>query len=164
MTVVVGLLASMGLYEKSNFFTWGTPVTFLNITITDNTTYYVMLTLFFLHKLVNNWVKYVVYPWIINCVQDPKSNNETLIYSKKMTLLIINMYTLYIELDMVLIVSGIISQGSFVVMIVLANLISTNIINWNYIKSRNICSTIESYNYNIRETLIREGFMSYSPQ
>jgi hypothetical protein len=59
-----------------------------------------------------------------------------LIYSKKVTMLIVNMFALYSELDMILVVSGIISQAAFFVMIILANMISTTLINWMYIRQR----------------------------
>lgn len=131
----------MGLYNKSSFFTWGTPVTFMGVTITDDTTYYTLLVLFFVHQLINNWINTVTYPWIINCVQDPKSSN--LVYSQRTTMLIVNMFALYSELDMILIVSGIISQGAFFVMIILANMVSTSFINWRYIKLRNQVTTTE---------------------
>lgn len=128
------ILATMGLYEKSSFFTWGTPVTFMGVTITDNSTYYILLLLFFVHQLINNWINSVTYPWIINCVQDPKSSN--LVYSRGTTMLIVNMFALYSELDMILIVSGIISQGAFFIMIILANMLSASVINWRYISLR----------------------------
>jgi hypothetical protein len=128
------LLAKMGLYEKSSFFRWGTPVTFMSVTINDDSTYYTLLLLFFVHQLINNWINSVTYPWIINCVQDPKS--DSLVYSKKTTMLIVNMFALYSELDMILVVSGIISQAAFFVMIILANLISTTVINWQYVRNR----------------------------
>ena len=134
VAVLAGTLAAMGLYEKSSFFRWGTPVTFMGVTINDNKIYYTLLFLFFTHQLINNWINSVTYPWIINCVQNPKS--EVLIYSKKVTMLIVNMFALYSELDMILVISGIISQAAFFIMIILANLISTTIINWRYIRSR----------------------------
>ena len=141
IVVLALVLASMGLYNKSSFFTWGTPVTFMGVTITDDTTYYTLLVLFFVHQLINNWINTVTYPWIINCVQDPKSSN--LVYSQRTTMLIVNMFALYSELDMILIVSGIISQGAFFVMIILANMVSTSFINWRYIKLRNQVTTTE---------------------
>jgi len=134
IAALAGILAAMGMYEKSTFFRWGTPVTFMSVTINDDLTYYTLLALFFVHQLINNWINSVTYPWIINCVQNPKS--DILIYSKTVTILIVNMFALYSELDMILIVSGIISQAAFFVMIILANLISATIINWRYIRQR----------------------------
>ena len=121
-------------YENSTFFTWGIPVQFMGTTINDNNTYYGILALLFLHQLINNWVNDVVYPWIITCVQDPKSKN--IVYSKHTSMLIINMFALYSELDMILIISGCMSQLTFFVMIILANMISVSIINWQYIKTK----------------------------
>lgn len=152
IAVLAGILAAMGMYEISSFFRWGTPVTFMGVTINDDSTYYTLLFLFFVHQLINNWINSVTYPWIINCVQDPKS--EVLIYSKKVTMLIVNMFALYSELDVVLVVSGIISQAAFFVMIILANMISATIINWRYIRQR------KSLIYDVQD-LMEAGTLSY---
>ena len=134
MGVVAIALYSMGLYNKSSFFTWGTPVTFMNVTIDDNVSYYSLLFLFFGHQLFNNWINDVTYPWIINSVQDPKSN--TSIYTDRTSILIINMFSLYSEIDMILIISGAVSQVSFFIMIILANIISATFINSQYLKEK----------------------------
>lgn len=123
-----------GFYKNSTFFRWGTPVTFMGTTIEDEFTYYLILILFFFHQLINNWVNDVTYPWILNCVQDPKNIN--LVYSRKISILIINMFALYSELDVILIISGIMSQLSFFIVIILANIVSVSIINWQYIKKK----------------------------
>jgi hypothetical protein len=102
--------------------------------VENEKTYYFLLFLFFLHQLINNWINEVTYPWIINCVQDPKSNN--IIYSKRISMIIINMFSIYSELDVILIISGIVSQFTFFVMIILANIISISLINWQYIKKK----------------------------
>lgn len=135
---IVGLalvFESMGLYEKSSFFTWGTPVTFMGVKISDDTTYYILLLLFFVHSLINNWIHSVTYPWIMDYVQDPKSYN--LRYSNKTTILIVNMFAFYSELDMILTVFGIISQGAFSIMIILANMVFASLINWRAIQLKN---------------------------
>ena len=136
MGVVAIALYSMGFYSKSSFFTWGTPITFMNVTIEDNTTYYSLLILFFGHQLFNNWINDVTYPWIINCVQDPKSNK--VMYSDKISILIINMFSLYSELDMVLVISGVVSQVTFFLMIILANMISATFINSRYLSEKKL--------------------------
>lgn len=123
-----------GFYKNSTFFTWGTPVKFMGTTIEDDFTYYLILILFFCHQLINNWVNDVTYPWILNCVQDPKNIN--LVYSKKISILIINMFALYSELDVMLIISGVMSQLAFFIVIILANLVSVSLINWQYIKTK----------------------------
>ena len=138
----------MKFYDGSTFFSWGTPVTFMGTKVTNQGTYYLLLLLFFGHQLINNWINDVTYPWIINCVQDPKCDN--LLYSKRVSLLIVNMFALYSELDVILIISGVMSQISFFLMIILANLISTSIINWEYIRNKPEITTkpsLENYRY-----------------
>ena len=121
-------------YKNSDFFTWGPPVTLMGTLIEDDKTYYVILTLFFIHQIINNWIYNVTYPWIINCVQDPKGKKA--IYTKKTSMVIVNMFALYSELDVLLIISGVMSQISFFVVLILANLVSISFINWQYIKDK----------------------------
>ena len=123
-----------GFYEKSTFFTWGVPVNFMGTTVNDTNTYYMLLCLFFVHQTINNWVNDVTYPWILNCIQDPKSN--TLVYSKPLSMLIVNMFALYSELDVVLIVAGVMSQLPFFVMLICANMVSVSLVNWQYMKHK----------------------------
>lgn len=132
ITILSIVLYSSSFYENSTFFRWGVPIKFMGHDINESNTFNTLLFLFFVHQLINNWINDVTYPWIINCVQDPKS--KSLVYSKKTTMLIVNMFALYSELDVVLIISGIMSQFSFFVMIILANMITTTFINWQYVK------------------------------
>jgi hypothetical protein len=39
IAVLATVLAAMGMYNKSTFFRWGTPVTFMGVIIDDNTIY-----------------------------------------------------------------------------------------------------------------------------
>jgi hypothetical protein len=130
------ILYGMGFYENSTFFTWGTPVTFMGKEITDDKTYYSVLFLFFIHQLINNWVNEVVYPWVINYVQNKQSKN--LIYSESTSMLLMNMWALYSELDVMFIVSGFMSQLTFFIVIIIANVISTSIITWQYITDKRV--------------------------
>lgn len=129
------ILYFLGFYENSSFFSVGIPVKLMGINITSWFTYTCILFLFFVHQLVNNLVNNVTYPWIINCVQDPKSTN--LVYSKKKTMIIVNMFALYSEIDVLVIISGIMSQVTFFIAIIIANMISVTIINWAYVKDKN---------------------------
>lgn len=129
------ILYTYGFYEKSNFFEWGVPVIFMGKKIENNNTFYMILFILFLHQIINNWINSVTYPWIINCVQDPKSKN--LLYPRFLTLFIVNMFALYSEIDVVIIISSIMSQVSFFISIILANIVSTTFINWQYVKKYN---------------------------
>ena len=133
-TVLVIGLYEMEFYKNSTFFSWGTPVKLLDTTISDNTVYYCTLGLFFVHQLINKWIRNVTYPWVINCIQDPKAT--ILGYSRGVSMLIVNMFSLYSKLDFLIIIAGVMSQITFFIAILLANLISISIINWQYIKKK----------------------------
>lgn len=141
--ILVTIFWSLNLYEKSNFFNYGIPVVFMGKDIDDYFTYYILLLLFFIHQLINNLVNEITYPWIINCVQDPKS--KSLIYSQHTSLIIINLFSLYSQLDVILILAGIMSQITFFIAIILANMISLSVINWHYIKKHNKDNFIYHY-------------------
>jgi len=123
-----------GFYQNSSFFSYGIPVTFMGTTIDDEHTYYTILVLFFVHQVINNLINDVTYPWIINCIQDPKCHD--IVYSKRTSMIIVNLFALYSELDMILIISGVMSQITFFLMIICANMLSVTIVNWQYIKDK----------------------------
>jgi len=123
-----------GFYSGSPLFAWGTPVTFMGQTITELRTYYLTLLALFVHQNVNNWVNSVVYPWLLNCVQDPKSPTSG--YSDFSTLVLVCLFDLYSEIDMILVVSGIASQMGFVAAIVAANVVSSSAINLQYLRQK----------------------------
>lgn len=134
ITFLSGIMYYFGLYSNSTFFSFGVPVTVVGTVISDYTTYYTMLALLFVHQLLNNWISEVTYPWIINCVQDQKS--VSLVYSRRGSMLLVNLFALYSELDMVFIVLGVMSQLPFLLVLLLANVISVSVINWQYIKNK----------------------------
>jgi hypothetical protein len=123
-----------GFYEGNNFFNWGTPIIFFNHKITSNTTFYLLQFIMFVHQLINNAVNSIVYPWIINSIQDHK--NKNLEFSKVSCILIINFFDLYSQIDMILILSGFMSQISFFITITIANIITGTIINLGYINAK----------------------------
>jgi hypothetical protein len=88
----------------------------------------------FFHQLINNWVNSVVYPWIINDIQDHK--NRKMHYSTMSSLFLINFFNLYSELDVMLIIMGFTSQISFLVTVTIANIITSTAINYRYIQHK----------------------------
>ena len=132
--ILILALYFLDFYKDSNFFIWGPPVVLIGKTIDDEFSYYIILLVFFIHQLINNWINEVTYPWIINCVQDPKS--KRIGYSNRTSILIINLFSLYSEIDVLLIIAGVMSQLSFFVVIIVANMISVTVINWQYIKRK----------------------------
>ena len=136
--VYIGILALslylMDFYQSSTFFQWGPPIIMMGKTVDNDWTFYLLLGLFFVHQIINNWINDVTYPWIINSVQDPKTLN--LHYSRRTSILIVNMFALYSELDMIVLIAGIMTQVSFFTVIIVANIISSTLINWQYIKNK----------------------------
>lgn len=140
--VIVGLiLYGSGFYKNNRFFNWGPPVTFFGEEINSQAKFYGLHILIFFHQIVNNCVNSVVYAWIINSVQDPKNRN--LEYSRCTSLLIINAFNIYSELDLVFIIVGFMSQISFVVTIILANMITSTYINNSYIVQKQYVPLVE---------------------
>ena len=135
--IIMGIvLYFLNIYDNSLYFNWGPPLKIMNKTIDRVDTFYELLSLTFFHQLINNWINDVTYPWIINCVQDPK--NHDLQYTDKVSLLIVNMFAVYSEIDILIIILGVMSQISFFVVIIVANIISVTIINRYYIKSKKL--------------------------
>lgn len=134
VTVVIAIVYATGFYRDNPFFTWGPPVQFFGKAITSSNSFYLLHLLIFCHQLVNNWVNSVVYAWIINNIQDPK--NKRLEYSPWLCLFIINIFSIYSELDVIFIVMGFTSQISFVVTIISANIITSTYINRQYILAK----------------------------
>jgi len=132
--VVCTLHYTIDTNDTNNFLSWGVPVKIFNYNIETNTEFYILLTIFFIHELINAWVSQVVYPWIINSVQDSKC--KKIKYSNITCLLIINANNIYGTLDIVFIISSINSQVSFLLAIILAQVISSTIINYRYLLAK----------------------------
>ena len=137
--IVLGLSALMfhvyGLYNNSTFFSWGPPFTFMDRNIQSQGEFYVLLLIFFIHAIVNNWISEVVYPWIVNRIQDPKSTHIEE-YSKPVSLLIINFYAVYSTIDLFFVVAASYAQISFLLVLILANALTVTLVNWKYIRMK----------------------------
>jgi len=136
------VLYSSGFYKNSSFFAWGPPINFFGQSITSQASFYSLLLLIFFHQIVNNCVNSVVYPWIINSVQDPK--NRQMEYSDLTTLFLLNLFDLYSQLDVIFIVMGFMSQISFVCVVSLSNVLTSTYINYQYLKAKKVSPEGES--------------------
>ena len=134
ITIISIIMLSMGVYSNSNFFSWGPPINFFGMKIVSQKTFYCFHIMIFFHQLINNWVNSVVYPWIINTIQDPKS--KTIPYNTFVSLMLINSFDLYSELDVMLIIMGFTTQISFIFTVTIANIITSTAINYRYIKDK----------------------------
>ena len=137
MIMIVALWRT-GFYNDSQYFQWGPPVTFFDHLIETDSTFYSLLLLVFFHQIITNWIYEVVYPWIINNVQNPRQ--ETLDYSKFTCLTIVNLHSLYNQIHLAFIVIGITSQLSFLIALILADFLSLSFINWSYVKDKKTMS------------------------
>jgi hypothetical protein len=125
-----------GMYENNPYFQWGPPVVFFNFLINSSQTFYLLLFITFIHQLVTNWIAEVVYPWIINTIQNPK--NDSLDYSKTTCLAIINFHSLYNQLHLAFIIGSVTSQFSFLVILICADIITLTCINNHYIRNKTV--------------------------
>ena len=132
IAIVAIAFYKLNFFGNHSFFTWGPPLSLFGKIINDNSTFYIILSVYFFHQLINNWVNNVTYPWIINCVQDSKCLNTG--FSNPKTLFIVNLFAIYSNLDLLFIIGGATSQISFFLVIIIANIISTTLVNLHHIK------------------------------
>ncbi len=138
MLVVVFVLYGFGIYDNNEYFSWGVPIVFFTHTITSEIMFYMLLLMLFVHQLITNWIYEVVYPWIINTVQNTRETEIR--YSKTTCLVIVNMNSLYSQVHLAFIISGITSQVSFLIVLILADIITLSYINWQYLKNKSIAT------------------------
>lgn len=130
------LLNYFSFYDgSSNFFSWGPPVNILNKTIENQIEFYLFLSMFFIHQMTNTWISEVTYPWILNNIQDHKQEYMPEKMNKIKCLLLVNLNTIYSLLDIIFIVSSV-SQISFMISLILSNMISVTIVNYKYLNGK----------------------------
>ena len=134
MTCVGLVLWKRGFYDGSSYFRWGPPIHLFGKEVVSQKGFYVIHAAIFVHQATNNWVNSVVYPWIINSVQDPKC--KRLAYRERVTLLLTNLFDFYSELDVVLILMGFTSQISFLITVTLANVLSGTYVNLQHLRRK----------------------------
>ena len=122
----IGLLAILGYFNFGKFFAWGPPVSLLGFTLNSQGEFYFFWFFYFFHELINAWINQVVYPWIMNTVQDPKTLKVS--HSTPTCLFLVSANSVYGTLDIVFIVSSIASQFSFVLALILAQVIAVVVI------------------------------------
>jgi len=136
LVIIVFAFYGFGFYNHSSYFSWGVPIVFFDFEITSNLIFYFLLSIVFVHQLITNWIYEVVYPWIINTIQNPKITE--LSYSKSTCITIVNMNSLYSQLHLAFLINGITSQISFLVVLILADFVTLSYVNWQYVKDKTI--------------------------
>jgi hypothetical protein len=139
LIMVTIIFKFLGFYEQSTFFSFNYKITFFNAKIDKYETYVAIHTIIFIHQTFLNLINTIVYPWIINEVQN--KNCRTLSYKPITTVIIVNAFDIYSQLDMVLILMGFTTQISFVINIIISNLITNTITTCNYVKNKRVDSS-----------------------
>ena len=81
LCIIIIYFSSLKYLSNNSYFKWGPPIKVFQIEINDNMSFYILLFIYFVNEIINSLLSAVVYSWIINCIQDPKSKNT--FYSKK---------------------------------------------------------------------------------
>lgn len=121
----------MNFYSDSEYFRWGVPVVIFKRVVDSNTEFYILLLLYMMNRMINTMVTEIVYTWIINCVQDPKSQNTY--YSYRVSLLIVLLNAMHISINRMFTVNGINSQVSFLLVDLIGNAIVIGYTNKKFI-------------------------------
>jgi hypothetical protein len=124
-------LFSMGFYADNEYFRWGPPLYIFKKNVTSNLQFYGLLIIFFLNQIINTLVTEVVYSWIVNCVQDPKS--KTTYYSKKVSIFLVLSNAFYFSTNLMLVINGAYSQISFFFVTVIGNMMVIGYTNKKFI-------------------------------
>ena len=125
--ILLAIILGNSFFNNHSFFSWGTPVILFGTKIESKPTFYVILSLYFIHQLISNWINNTTYPWIINSVQNSKVSTSR--FTKITTITLINLFNIYNQFNLLFIISSVTTQISFFLAILLANIISSTIIN-----------------------------------
>ena len=131
LLIVSIFLYSIGFGKNSSFFRWGIPVTILGQEINDNKTFYAIWIIVFINTAISTSFTEIVYSWMLNCVQDPKSVDT--IYSNKVSLLLVGLNSLYYSIHMLVFMNAIMTQFSFFIASFFGGIIVILYTNWQYI-------------------------------
>jgi hypothetical protein len=136
---IIGLFYVFGFYDQGDYFRWGPPIQIFSQVITKKSTFYTLWIVIFIHQLISNWVTETVFPWIINNIQNPSIRSVE--YSRFICLVIVNANSLYNQVHWAFIVSGLTAQVSFLLALVIADLISLTYINLQHLNRKKSVSS-----------------------
>jgi len=121
LSFFIFILYQLDFYHNSEYFRWGPPVIVFRKIVNSTFEFYFLLSLFFFNKMINTLITEVVYTWIVNCIQDPKSNNTY--YSKNISLLIILLNSGHLSINFMFAINSLGSQISFLIVDFLGNIL-----------------------------------------
>jgi hypothetical protein len=132
---LVGVVLTFYSFDfYSEYFKWGPPVKIFGKIIVSQLEFYVFLFIFFFNEIIIALLDEIVYPWVVNCVQDPKSVD--MYYSPKTALRLVVLNSIYSSLNLLFIITGSFSQISFFAASLCGSTLVVYITNKRYIKNR----------------------------
>ncbi len=132
LAIFMTIMFQMNMYHENDYFTWGPPLVIFKKHISSTSEFYILLVLFFINKMINTTITEIVYTWIVNCIQDPKSNNT--FYPKNIALMIVLMNSAHLSINSMFTVNGASSQVSFLLVDILGNLLVIYYTNKRFIE------------------------------
>jgi hypothetical protein len=113
------VLALMGFFNQNAFLHTGPPVQVMGQQVDDWWTFSVLLVFMSVHQWINGWISDVVYPYLVNEVQNVHCKEER--YGRVASNAISTAFNVYSNLDLLFIVNASTAQWTFFVGIVLCN-------------------------------------------
>ena len=113
------VLALMGFFNQNAFLQTGPPVQVMGQQVEDWWTFSVLLVFMSVHQWINGWISDVVYPYLVNEVQNVHCKEER--YGRVGSNAISTAFNVYSNLDLLFIVNASTTQWTFFVGIVLCN-------------------------------------------
>lgn len=114
-----GVLLLMGFFNDSTFLETGPPVRVMGKQVDDWPTFAVLLAFMGIHQLINGWISDVVYPYLVNEVQNVHCAHVR--YGRTASNVISTMFNVYSNLDLLFIVDASTSQWTYFTAVVLCN-------------------------------------------
>lgn len=113
------VLAFMGFFQQNAFLHTGPPVLVMGQQVDDWWTFCVLLVFMSAHQWINGWISDVVYPYLINEVQNVHCKEQR--YGRVASNTVSTLFNVYSNLDLLFIVNASTAQWTFFVGIVCCN-------------------------------------------
>jgi len=121
ISMFIMVLYLMDFYKDNKYFYWGPPIVIFKKEVTSHGEFYALLFFAFVNKIIQTFIGEIVYTWIVNCVQDPKSKNTY--YSRNISLTIVLLNATYFSINSIFVINTTLSQVSFFLVDLIANII-----------------------------------------
>lgn len=135
LLIVIVFFAVFGLFE-GDFFGFGPSngVVLFGVAINTWGRWVCVMLYNFVDMLIFEWATEVIRPFIINTIQDEKT--ESLPISKLKGLYIINAFEICGYIRFVISIRMVFTQMDFMIAVFLGNMVSQNLTMWNYMRNK----------------------------